>query len=197
MYTLEKRTQIYSDLYTKISKATIEVKDANGNFVKPVITKNADELFEEIAQQVTSKVLTRFMWAISHKTDALPTVLFNIRRSKHGFVIQRAHSGFYNDKREHIVGTALVPFIMEAMRQYKPQYSRTKPAVPAEETSAIDRGPFPYVHDMNDDELTALAAAVDAEFRSRAERREKQAKLQQVLELAEMSRDELKELLSI
>ena len=180
MYTLEKRMQIYSDLYTKISKATIEVKDANGNFVKPVITKNADELFEEIAQQVTSKVLTRFMWAISHKTDVLPTVLFNIRRSKHGFV-----------------GTALVPFIIEAMRQYKPQYSRTKPTVPAEQIGATDRNPFAYVHEMNDDELTALAAAVDAEFRSRAERREKQAKLQQVLELAEMSRDELKELLNI
>lgn len=49
----------------------------------------------------------------------------------------------------------------------------------------------------SDDELSALLAAIQKEFARREEIRKKQAKLQEVLELADMSRDELAELLGV
>lgn len=49
----------------------------------------------------------------------------------------------------------------------------------------------------SDDELSALLAAIQKEFAHREEVRKKQAKLKEVLELAEMSRDELAELLGV
>ena len=49
----------------------------------------------------------------------------------------------------------------------------------------------------SDEELTAIAFSIQKELDARAEKREKLAKLQQVLELAEMSREELTELLAI
>lgn len=49
----------------------------------------------------------------------------------------------------------------------------------------------------SDDELSAILQAVQKEFARREEVRKKQARLQEVLELAEMSRDELAELLGV
>ena len=49
----------------------------------------------------------------------------------------------------------------------------------------------------SDEELTAIAFAIQKELDARAEKREKLAKLHQVLELAEMSKDELIDLLGV
>ena len=53
------------------------------------------------------------------------------------------------------------------------------------------------LQEISDDELTNMLFVIQKEFDRRAEIREKRARLQQVLELAEISKDELKELLSI
>lgn len=203
--TDEERKKLYQLLYAAISSRTV-ASDDNGRLVKTTYQGPLSDLFKDGETPITnsSYVVTRFLWAVSHKTNALPTVLFSIKKSGiKGVIVSRLNSGFYLDetdpttgKRVHVVGNDLIPYIIASMKEYKVT-PRAKSDAPVEPMTAADPDPFAHIHEMNDDELTALAAAIDKEFRSRAERREKQAKLQQVLELAEMSRDELKELLSI
>ena len=208
----EDRVLLYTKMYTAVSKATAETKNANGETIKVTYNGRIADLFDGICSNAPT--IRAFMWAITHKTDALPTALFRvIDHGVKGSEISRIHSGFYDDQRNHIIGTALVPFIMEAMKLWEP-VSRAKKE-PAEQIVCNEKtGEFespnqdtsPKVcydecgrlslKEMADDVLSNLQYEIQKEFERRAQIREKQARLQQVLELAEMSKEELMEILN-
>lgn len=208
----EDRVLLYTKMYTAVSKATAETKNANGEAIKVTYNGRIADLFDGICSNAPT--IRAFMWAITHKTDALPTALFRvIDHGVKGSEISRIHSGFYDDQRNHIIGTALIPFIMEAMKLWEP-VSRAKKE-PAEQIVCNEKtGEFeshnqdtsPKVcydecgrlslKEMADDILSNLQYEIQKEFERRAQIREKQARLQQVLELAEMSKEELMEILN-
>ena len=203
----EARTLLYTKMYTAVSKATAEKMNANGESVKSTFNGRVSDLFKDLTN--SHDVIAKFLWAISHKTEILPTVLFRIvNLGGKGVQISRVHSGFYDDQRNHITGIALVPFIMEAVLLYKPTPRVKKepveqlisyeqigdsesPQVCYDETGRLD------LTSMADDILINLQYEIQKEFERRAAVREKQARLQQVLELAEISIDELKDLLAL
>lgn len=188
----EARTLLYTKMYTAVSKATAETRNAKGESVKTTYNGRIADLFTDICNNAPT--IRAFMWAITHKTDALPTSLFRvIDHGKNGCEISRIHSGFYDEQRNHVTGTALIPFIMEAMKFWEPTPRAKKEVVP-ESPKEVLRKPVD-IQDLSDDELTVIQFKIQQEFERRAEIREKQAKLQQVLELAEMSKEELMELL--
>lgn len=120
----EDRVLLYTKMYTKVSKATAETKNAKGEAIKVTYNGRIADLFDGICSN--GPTIRAFMWAITHKTDALPTALFRIvDHGKNGAEISRIHSGFYDDQRNHITGTALIPFIMESMKLWEPK-SRAK-----------------------------------------------------------------------
>lgn len=115
----EARVLLYTKMYTAVSKATAETKNANGESVKTTYNGTLADLFDGICNH--RRTTTAFMWAITHKTDALPTQLFRaVDHGTKGYEISRVHSGFYDDQRKHIVGTNLIPFIMDAMKLWEP-----------------------------------------------------------------------------
>lgn len=185
--TKEQYKQAYNLLYTKMSKATAEVKNGNET-VKSVYRGPLSELFGNV--ELCSNTITAFLWAVSHKTNALPTVLFKVSKLSKGVEISRVHSGFYNDKGEHIVGIALVPFIMDAMREYKPTrtYNRKQRVVVKE---GFD------VSNLSDEELYAIMDKCDKELQCRKELRAKQARIQNVLNQVGMTKEELLDLLGV
>lgn len=189
----EARVLLYTKMYTAVSKATAETTNAKGESVKATYNGTTADLFKDCLP--SEKTVRAFMWAISHKTEALPTILFKIvKHGKQGIEIARVHSGFYDDKRAHIVGTALIPFIMGAMKLWEPK--ENDPKTPTQEQpQELETIKVFNLQEMSDDELTHLQFEIQNEFDRRASIREKQARLQQVLDLAEMSRDELMELL--
>ena len=185
--TKEQYKQAYNLLYTKMSKATAEVKNGNET-VKSVYRGPLSELFGNV--ELCSNTITAFLWAVSHKTNALPTILFKISRLSKGVEISRVHSGFYNDKGEHIVGVALVPFIMDAMREYKPSRTYTrKEAVPVKEEFDISN--------LSDEELYAIMEKCDKELQYRKEIRDKQTRIQSVLTTMGITKEELLDLLGV
>lgn len=114
--TKEALIASYQMLYAKISSATAEVDGK-----KRIFRGQFKELFAEVP--VSQGVITRFVWAISHSTKVLPTTLFSIKKDGNkGVIVERLHSGFYDNNRKHIVGTDLVPFIMQSasLHQSKP-----------------------------------------------------------------------------
>lgn len=124
----EDRKLLYTKMYTAVSKATAETKDAKGEAIKVTYNGRIADLFDGICSNAPT--IRAFMWAITHKTDALPTALFRvIDHGVRGSEISRIHSGFYDDQRNHITGTALIPFIMEAMKLWEPT-PRAKKEVP-------------------------------------------------------------------
>ena len=190
----EGRVLLYTRMYTAVSKATAEARNANGESVKSTYNGTRTDLFSGICNNVVT--IRAFMWAITHKTDALPTVLFKIvDHGVNGIELSRLNSGFYDECRNHIVGTSLVPFIMEAMKLWKPTPKVKKESV------AIPVAPVKeFVFDLSsksDEELTALSFNIQKILDERAAKRAAQAKLQTVLELAEMSKEELMNLLEI
>jgi len=198
----EARELLYTRMYIAVSKATAETKNANGESVKTTYVGKIRDLFQDLSAE--SGTIAKFLWAISHKTDALPTVLFKIvDHGSKGTELSRIHSGFYDDDRNHITGTALVPFIMKAVKLYEP-IPKKKTNLPIQQQEQLKQETIDYdctsklcFQNMSDDELTHLQFEVQKEFERRAEIREKQAKLQQILELTEMSKEELAELLEI
>lgn len=185
--TKEQYKQTYSLLYAKISKATAEIKNGNET-IKSVYKGTLSNLFGEI--ELCSNTITAFLWAVSHKTNALPTTLFKISKLSKGVEISRVHSGFYNDKGEHIIGTALVPFIMEAMREYKPSRTYTRNAVvPVKEEFDVSN--------LSDEKLYAIMDKCDKELQRREEIHAKQIQIQNVLDQTGMTREELLSLLSV
>jgi len=116
----ESRVLLYTKMYTAVSKATAETKNAKGEAIKVTYNGKVTDLFDGICNNAPT--IRAFMWAVSHKTDALPTALFRVvSRGVNGTEISRIHSGFYDDQRNHITGTALIPFIMEAMKLWEPK----------------------------------------------------------------------------
>lgn len=211
--TTEERKNAYQMLYTKISKVTAEV---NGQ--KQIYRGQLKDLFSDI--KVSTATITRFMWAITHKTPVLPTILFSVKKDGNkGVIVERLHSGFYNDKREHIVGMDLVPFIMQAAGLHQPKANKargTGATVPKKQTITISHEieiatSLTGLAGISDDALAHFGKDAQSrfdkakadldEYAKEVERREKihqkQQKLQDVLELMEMNKDELKELLNI
>jgi len=186
--TKEQYKQTYSLLYAKISKATAEVKNGNET-IKSVYKGTLANLFGEV--ELCSNTITAFLWAVSHKTNALPTTLFKISKLSKGVEISRIHSGFYNNNGEHIIGTALVPFIMDAMREYKPTHKHSSRNVTSKTTKNVDYESY------SEDELHSIIAACESEIRKREEIREKQARIQNVLNTVGMTREELLSLLGV
>lgn len=209
---IEDRESTYQMLYTKVSKATAEVDGK-----KQVYNGRLTSLFEDVP--VSSTTITQFVWAISHKTDALPTALFSIKKTGNGVAIERLHSGFYDNCGRHIVGKDLIPFIIRAMSSYQPKANKargTHATAPKKQTIAIsheieiatsltglagvsDDALAQFGKDAQD-RLNQAKADLDKytdEVKRREEIRQKQQKLQDVLELMDMNKDELKELLNI
>lgn len=198
-------------MYAAISSATAEVKATNGETIKSIYSGTLPELFKGI--DINNNVVSQFIWAVSHKSDALPNVLFDITKMAHGVKIKRIRSGFYKDGNK-VYGNNLIPFIMEAMKEYKPTPRVKKESAeqfvynekigefesPNQDTSpkvCYDECGRLSLKEMADDILSNLQYEIQKEFERRAQIREKQARLQQVLELAEMSVDELKDLLAL
>lgn len=116
----EARVLLYTKMYTAVSKATAETKNAKGEAIKVTYNGKIVDLFNGICNNAPT--IRAFMWAVSHKTDVLPTVLFRVvSRGINGTEISRIHSGFYDNQRNHITGTALIPFIMESMKLWEPK----------------------------------------------------------------------------
>ena len=112
--TKEALLTSYHMLYAKISSATAEVGGK-----KRIFRGQLKELFSEV--NVSQTTITKFMWAVSHVTKVLPTTLFSVKKDGNkGVVVERIHSGFYDDNRKHVVGIDLVPFIMQATTFWKP-----------------------------------------------------------------------------
>lgn len=127
----EARVLLYTRMYTVVSKATAETTNAKGESVKTTYNGTLANLFDGICDNC--RVITAFMWAITHKTEMLPTQLFRaVDHGTKGYEISRIHSGFYDDRRNHIVGTALIPFIMEAMKLWEPKPRAKKEPVEAQ-----------------------------------------------------------------
>lgn len=108
--TKDDRRSLYTQLYTIVSKATAQDKIYIGAL---------KDLFKDVP--VSACVLTRFMWAITHKTEAIPNPLFRlIDHGIKGVELYRINSGFYtypNGKRTHIYGIELIPYIMMAVTE--------------------------------------------------------------------------------
>lgn len=127
----EERMVLYNMLYVKLSKATAEIKNEKHEDVRLVFVGKVKDLFQEI--KTDPGTIAKFLWAVSHKTDVLPTVLFRIvDHGVKGLEISRIHSGFYDAQRKHITGSDLVPFIIKATEFYKP-IPRAKKAEPADD----------------------------------------------------------------
>lgn len=213
----EERKNAYQILYTKISKVTAEVDGK-----KQVFYGQLRELFADA--NVSHATITRFMWAITHKTEVLPVVLFSVRKNGHsGVVVERLHSGFYTEKREHIIGFDLIPYIMKAatLHQPKPNKGRNKDVVASKKLPTISKEEYAFglklevatsltgLSGVSEDALAqfgrdaqerrdkALAdlALYEEEVQRREKKRQEQQKLQDILELMDMDKEQLKELL--
>ena len=187
----EKRNVLLRDMYTAISKATAETLNEKGEPVKVTYNGYIRDLFSGL--NCNSKLLAAFMYVMTHKTDALPTTLF--RLVPHGnkpVELTRVNSGFYDRARKHITGVNLIPFIAAAMKEYipTPREKRQPISCESESAAAID------FRSLSDDELNRLNELLHQEMKYRLEVQAKKEKLQQVLELAEMTREELLDLLS-
>lgn len=194
--TAEQRKEAYFVMYKKISLATAEVK-SNGKVEKTKYVGKVSELFGDTG--VSSGLITHFLWAVSHKTESLPTTLFKITKVNGGMEIIRLHSGFYDNAGEHIVGAKLIPFIMKAATEYKPCHPYVRKDQPAK---TVETAVIPAINvlsidwvGLSDDELANVALNAQNETKRREELREKRARLQEILELAEMSKDDLLDLL--
>ena len=175
----EDRVLLYTKMYTAVSKATAETKNAKGEAIKVTYNGKVTDLFDGICNNAPT--IRAFMWAVSHKTDALPTALFRVvSRGVNGTEISRIHSGFYDDQRNHITGTALIPFIMEAMKLWEPKSRAKKEPVailPVEAPKLPEYAKFPVSPEQLTDaeldnaiqELQATLNAFVSEKNKRAE----------------------------
>lgn len=161
----EDRKLLYTKMYTAVSKATAETKNAKGEAIKVTYNGKVTDLFDGICNNAPT--IRAFMWAVSHKTDALPTALFRVvSRGVNGTEISRIHSGFYDDQRNHITGTALIPFIMEAMKFWEPKSRAKKEPVailPAEAPKLPEYAKLPVSPEqLNDAELDTAIQELQA-----------------------------------
>lgn len=128
-----KRTALYSEMYKAVSKATFNEQPYVGML---------KSLFGDI--KVSAPTITMFLWVISHKTNALPTILFNIKdHGTKGKEIRRVNSGFYlyNESertKTHVTGIDLIPYIVQSIDErtafLKQAKSKPKEEIPVQET---------------------------------------------------------------
>ena len=108
--TKDDRRSLYIRLYTIVSKATAQDKIYIGTL---------KDLFKDVS--LSAGALARFMWVITHKTDAIPKPLFKlVDHGVKGIELYRINSGFYtyaNGERTHIYGIELIPYIMMAVTE--------------------------------------------------------------------------------
>lgn len=198
--TNEARKELYIQLYTIVSKATAENKIYVG------MLKN---LFADV--KVSTNVLTRFMWVITHKTEAVPKPLFKlIDHGVKGVEIQRLNSGFYVDQegqRIHIYGIDLIPYIMAALTErnnFLMQAKRGKPMVQSEEVpkqetqqenpKASNRPQLRDLTTLSDKDLAEYGRMCDiyvqdalakrSNYRTEVQRREEEHKKKKTVKLA-------------
>lgn len=208
------RTLLYTRMYTAVSSATAE-KQVGKESVKTIFNGLLPDLFKGI--KTTGPTIRAFMWAISHKTDALPTVLFKIvRKGKKGYEISRVHSGFYTEDRKHIFGTDLIPYIMDAVKLWEPKARsiREPEIVISEEQLHISNEieiATTSLNDMSDDALACFGKDAqqrldkaksdlqeyESEVKRREEIHEKQIQIKNILDQVGMTREELLTLLGV
>ena len=156
----DKRTKVFTDLYTAVSKATAETKNAKGEVQKTIFKGFVKDLFKG----VNTLTVTKFLWAVSHRTDALKTPLFKVKYcGKKGYEIERIHSGFVSDETgKKIVGVDLVPYIIAAASLYKTSPRKQKvveapiveaPAVPEQPVAINYAGRPVQVEQLTDEEI--------------------------------------------
>lgn len=148
--TQDALSDAYKLLYAKISSVTAE-----DNGKKRIFNGTLKSLFSEVP--VSSYIITRFIWAIAHKTNVLPTVLFSVKKNgRDGVIVERLHSGFYNDKGRHVIGNELVPFIMKSASLYQPKRNNAKSSTskPVQEVSVPTKLPEYAKLPASPDQLT-------------------------------------------
>lgn len=126
--TEEARIKLYNMLYAKISKVTAEIKNNKGEHEKLIFKGTAKDLFKDV--DADPRTITRFLWAVSHKTEVLPTVLFNIvDHGSKGIEISRKRSGFKDENGKMVDCADLIPFIIKATKFYqvKPHAKKEHP----------------------------------------------------------------------
>ena len=137
----EVRIVLYNKLYTAVSRATAETRDRNGKVVKTVFKGFVKDLFKD----VHTLTVTKFLWAVSHKTPVLGTPLFRVTyHGKKGYEIERLHSGFVcNETGKKITGLDLVPYIIEAAKLYQtnPRTAKEAPAVEVQKATVVPEQP--------------------------------------------------------
>ena len=177
-------------MYAKLSRAT-----AKG----ATFTGKLSDLFDGFH----SREITSFLYAVSTRSECIPVKLFDVKRLGHGYRISRLQGGFVDKTSgEHIDHTKLTPFIVGAMKLYspkkrEPKQVKTKPSPVQNDSPKESCGIILDFTSYTDEDLTAAAFSIQKELDARAARRAAQAKLQTVLELAEMSKEELINLLDI
>ena len=183
-------------MYAAISSATAEIKNVQGESERLIYVGTISNLFKDI--DTNAHETTKFLWAVSHKTNSLPNILFEIKRLAHGIEVKRLRSGFYRNgnRSDKVSGNDLIPFIVAAMKEYKstPRVKK-EPAVQQVELPKQDDSLKFNLQEMSSDELTHLQFEIQKEFERRAQIRKNQERLQQALDLMEMSKEELAELL--
>lgn len=156
----DARTLLFTNMYKDISKATAEKRDAKGNVEKTIFKGFVKDLFKG----ANTLTVTKFLWAVSHRTDALKTPLFKVKYcGKKGYEIERIHSGFVSDETgKKIVGVDLVPYIIKAASLYKTSPRKQKiaeapvveaPAVPEQPVAINYAGRPVQVEQLSDEEL--------------------------------------------
>lgn len=176
----EDRKLLYTKMYTAVSKATAETKNAKGENVKTTYNGKVSDLFTDICSNAPT--IRAFMWAITHKTDALPIALFRvIDHGVRGSEISRIHSGFYDDQRNHITGTALIPFIMDAMKLWEPKpRAKKEPVVilPVETPKLPEYAKLPVSPDqLTDAELDTAIQELQATLNAFVSEKNKRAEI--------------------
>lgn len=186
--TKGERELLYKMMYTAVSGATAKDSVFNGT---------VSELFRDI--QVTPATITRFLWAVSHKTAHLPIQLFSIiDRGNKGKQIKRVHTGFKDPTtNERIDGVKLTPFIMRAAK-LAPVQHRKQPQNEPESPRLID------FSNLTDEQLVELDRQINDELRAREERhaielaRQKRIEeLREALKFINMSAEEVADLIGV
>lgn len=183
-------------MYAAISSATAEIKNVQGESERLIYVGTISDLFKDI--DTNAHETTKFLWAVSHKTNSLPNILFEIKRLAHGIEVKRLRSGFYRNgnRNDKIAGNDLIPFIVDAMTEYEPTHRDKKAStVQKVELPKQDDSLKFKLQEMSSDELMHLQFEIQKEFERRAQIRKNQERLQQALDLMEMSKEELAELL--
>lgn len=176
----EERMVLYNMLYVKLSRATAEIKNEKREDVRLVFVGKVKDLFQEI--KTDSRTIAKFLWAVSHKTDVLPTVLFRIvDHGVKGLEISRIHSGFYDAQRKHITGSDLVPFIIKAAELYKPTPRAKKESVailPIETPKLPEYAKLPVSPDqLTDAELDTAIQELQATLNAFVSEKNKRAEI--------------------